>query len=165
MWTMCVGGANKSPTPSSITVNELTRDVYVCGEINIDTTTYYQEYFLGRYSQHGTQLSYFTMGTEGNHGIDYCLDVDVAENADGYVFSCGTIMDDGGMQEAIILRVNPDLSDPLKVHWGGRGTNDVAFTLKVNDHGSMIFIMGYTNSFSDQDDYDHFMMKVNSDLE
>ncbi len=93
MWTLCYGGTNRNPVPYSITVDELSRDVYVCGKINRDLTTYYQDFFIGRFDIYGTLEDEFTIGTTVNNANDFCYDIDVAETADHYVFAVGSIND------------------------------------------------------------------------
>ena len=46
MWTMCLGATSGNQIAKSITVNELSRDVYICGSINVDSTSKYQEFMV-----------------------------------------------------------------------------------------------------------------------
>jgi hypothetical protein len=106
MWTLCYGAAGKTPVPSAITVDELSREVYVCGKVERDTTTYYQEFYIARFSQWGDELGEFTMGTTTNNANDQCRGIDAGETEDHYVFAVGTINDDSGTKEALIVRTD-----------------------------------------------------------
>ena len=50
MWTVCYGSAGTDPRARSITVNEYSRDVYICGYIQKDTSDKYQEFFVAKYN-------------------------------------------------------------------------------------------------------------------
>ena len=39
MFTACLGASSASPTAKAITVNELSRDIYTCGEMEVDSTS------------------------------------------------------------------------------------------------------------------------------
>ena len=164
MWTLCYGGTNRNPVPYGITVDELSKDVYVCGKIDRDTTTYFQDFFIGRFDIYGTLLDEFTIGTTVNNGNDVCADIDVTETADHYVFAVGTINDANNFKEAFIVRTDQDLSNPLHYHWGGLGTDDVFISVKASFWGNRIYIAGYTRSFNLQNDFDSFLMKLDSNL-
>eukprot|EP00347_Sterkiella_histriomuscorum_P005319 403357060 len=166
MWTICYNSnPSKNPTANSITVNELSRDVYICGKIT-EASPKFQEYFLARFNQHGDRLNEFTMGSlQTNHALDVCKDIDVGETGKGYVFSVGTMRDSGGTMEALIVRNDADLSNALYYTWGGIGQDDVAATVRTNMWGSKVYVMGHTKSFNQQNDFDHFIMKMNYDLE
>ena len=164
MWTLCYGGAGKTPVPYGITVDELSRDVYVCGEIERDTTSYYQDFFIGRFNIYGDLEDEFTIGTQFNNANDVCYDIDVGESADHYVFAVGTINDSNGFKEAFIVRTDQDLTNPIHYHWGGLGIDDVFESVKVGMWGNRVYVMGYTRSFNNQNDIDSFLMRLNHEL-
>ncbi|CDW73334.1 ig family protein [Stylonychia lemnae] len=165
MWTVCYGAAGADPRPKAVTVNEISRNVYICGYIKKDTTDKYQEFFVAKYSQFGELQHDFMIGTTDDHTLDYCNDLDTQETIDEQLIAVGSIRDSGGTKEAFLVRLDSNLENKKHFHWGGIGKDDEFTAVKFVRLMNKFWVLGNTASFNGKNDTDTFIMRVNIDLE